>query len=341
MGTLHSHEPIATTGDNAAPTEEGAAAEEQQYQGSIVIFKNFDEKRSVFPVTPESKIEELTDWILKMSTPKLMQFSQDRSRQIFKGPIKNHMLTFVETSGTYMDGLKETLATLADDHRGEMLHVYVPSSEDRVMSYFGLEKKDLPRTVIVDISKADGGAGSMKKYLFSGSKLHTLEDLRQFESDFFAGVLSPVLKSEDDKPGNMRGKVKVITGKKFKEDVAENVEHDVLLMFYAPWCGHCKALIPKWDDLGDIFYDVTKESKDSVPFVAKMDATANEIDEAGVVIRGFPTIYYFPADKSQPPELYDGGRETEDFVKFLQRRATKAFELKDGMKGGPEYHDEL
>ena len=310
-------------------------------QGKVVIFKDFDEKRSVFSVTPDTTVKELSLWILKMSTPKLMQFSQDRSRQIFKGPVKQHMLTFVDPTASYMGELKETLTTLADDHRGEILHIYVPSSEDRVMNYFSLEKKELPKTVIVDVSKSDGGAGSLKKYLFTGSKLHTLEDLRQFESDFLAGTLTPILKSEDDKPGNMRGKVKIITGKSFRVDVAENVEHDVFLMFYAPWCGHCKALLPKWDDLGDKFYDVTKESKDTVPYIAKLDATANEIEEAGVVIRGFPTIYFFPADKTKSPELYDGGREVKDFVTFLQRRSTKSFELKDGLKGGPDYHDEL
>ncbi len=35
------------------------------------------------------------------------------------------------------------------------------------MSYFGIEKKDLPRSAIVDMSVE----GSMKKYHFTGSKV--------------------------------------------------------------------------------------------------------------------------------------------------------------------------
>jgi hypothetical protein len=110
-----------------------------------------------------------------------------------------------------------------------MLHIYVPSSEDRVMSYFGFKKEELPKTLIADM-RTDA---SMKKFLFEG-KTHTAEDLIKLESDFFDGALTPTLKSEEDKPSNMKGPVKVITGKSFETNVL-NSGKDVLLKFYAPW----------------------------------------------------------------------------------------------------------
>ena len=57
-----------------------------------------------------------------------------------------------------------------------------------------------------------------------------------------------------------------------------------MVMFYAPWCGHCKKLVPTWNDLAEKFVD-----EDVV--IAKYDATANENE--GVDVKGFPTIRYY------------------------------------------------
>ncbi|CAN0574844.1 unnamed protein product, partial [Ectocarpus sp. 12 AP-2014] len=88
-------------------------------------------------------------------------------------------------------------------------------------------------------------------------------------------------------------------------------DKDVLVEFYAPWCGHCKALAPKYDELASKL-----EGVDSV-VVAKMDATENEIDVDGVEVAGFPTLFFFPGKEKSSPKKYEGARETEDMAKYI------------------------
>ena len=65
--------------------------------------------------------------------------------------------------------------------------------------------------------------------------------MKAFVTSFFNGELKATLKSEKPSPEDLTGNVKVLKGESFA-DVVLNNNKDVLVEFYAPWCGHCKNL---------------------------------------------------------------------------------------------------
>jgi len=162
-----------------------------------------------------------------------------------------------------------------------------------------------------------------KKKTYKMTAEFSVANLEQFVTDFDANKIEPYIKSEEV-PADNSGPVKVVVGKTF-DDIVNDPTKDVLIEFYAPWCGHCKSLAPKYDELGAKL----KDNTDIV--IAKMDATLND-PPANFAVSGFPTLYWAPMGNKENPVKYQGGREVDDFVKYIQKHATNPVQLKSKKK---------
>lgn len=152
-----------------------------------------------------------------------------------------------------------------------------------------------------------------------------MDTFEQFVRDVQAGKVEAYMKSEPLPEGNDEpGKVKVVVAKNFDE-IVNDEDKDVLIEFYAPWCGHCKSLAPKYDELA------LKLKDEENIVIAKMDATANDVP-ATYDVKGFPTLYFAPKGSKSSPKSYDGGREVDDFIKYLARESTDGIKVDDGKK---------
>merc|ERR1712079_640141 len=94
-----------------------------------------------------------------------------------------------------------------------------------------------------------------------------LDNLKAFVEELKAGNLEAYIKSEA--VPDSQGDVKVAVARNFEELLTKS-EKDVLVEFYAPWCGHCKKLTPIYDELGE-------KMKEEEVEIVKMDATANDV----------------------------------------------------------------
>lgn len=115
--------------------------------------------------------------------------------------------------------------------------------------------------------------------------------------------------------------VTVLTPDNFDSIVLDESK-DVLVEFYAPWCGHCKRLAPIWDELATVF----RGESDLV--IAKVDADAHKDLGSRFGVTGFPTIKYFPKGNKAGQD-FDGGRELKDLVSWINTNANK-FRLPTG-----------
>merc|ERR1719399_721174 len=82
-----------------------------------------------------------------------------------------------------------------------------------------------------------------------------------------------------------------------------------LVEFYAPWCGHCKALAPEWEKLG------AKYTESESIGVAKLDCTAHKTASTRFGIRGFPTIKVVAEGQVYD---YQGQRSVESFSAWAE-----------------------
>lgn len=102
-----------------------------------------------------------------------------------------------------------------------------------------MKKEEVPAMRLIRLEE------DMAKYKPENSEI-SAENVLSFVTLFTENKLKKHLLSEDLPEDWDKEPVKVLVSTNFDE-VALDATKDVLVEFYAPWCGHCKQLIPIYD----------------------------------------------------------------------------------------------
>jgi protein disulfide-isomerase A1 len=272
--------------------------------GTVVLFKNFDEKKRELTEVKEKAIDEFID---KYSSPKVMKFDEKAAQIIFGKSLPAIMLYASEKSDKWSE-YQKLMISVSEKLGGKLKVVLTDIKEGmaaRLAEYIGIKENELPSVRIADTR------GDFKKYNMEGEINE--KNILKFVEDWENKKLKPHLKTAEE-PKENNGDVFVVVGKTFQKEVIDN-DKDVMLLFYAPWCRHCKALHPKYEE-------VAKKLKEKNPKLrlAKIDATENEVES--VSISGFPTVKFYPGDKKDKAPLdYNGDRSVDDIIKFIKTNA--------------------
>ncbi|KAF6271661.1 protein disulfide isomerase family A member 2 [Rhinolophus ferrumequinum] len=103
-------------------------------------------------------------------------------------------------------------------------------------------------------------------------------------------------------------------------------EHPALLVeFYAPWCGHCKALAPEYSKAAALLAAESAQTR-----LAKVDGPAEPELTKEFAVTEYPTLKFFRDGNRTHSEEYTGPRDAKGIAEWLRRRVgSSATRLED------------
>ena len=136
-----------------------------------------------------------------------------------------------------------------------------------------------------------------------------------------AAFMSNSVASKTCPSSDFYGSTKVVDlcDSNFPDKSDENVW---MIEFYAPWCGHCQSLKPKYISAAK---SIKKSKEEGIKFGA-VDCTKEQYLCQRYGVKGYPTLKAYVSGKMKE---YQGPREEDDMIRFV-----KSLRDSKGTKGG-------
>jgi protein disulfide-isomerase A1 len=285
--------------------KDALAKEYEAKPSQVVLFKKFDEGRNDL-----TDLSTLAEFIKVNSVPLIDEIGPENYKDYVDSGLPLAYI-FVELSKEGQRQQYEKVFTdIAKEAKGKMNWVFIDWGKFAKHS----ERLGLSGTKVPAVAIEHEG----RHFAYDEEAEINGETMAKWVKTYLSGELAPTIKSEP-LPDNTGKSLTKLVAKNFDE-IALDPKKDVLVEFYAPWCGHCKSLQPIYEELAEKFKDV-----DSV-VIAQIDATANDVDPS-FGIKGFPTLKFFPAKEGKAPVEYSGNRQFDDLLEFVKTNSLSEYKL--------------
>lgn len=267
----------------------------------IRLFKPFDE---LYSDSQDFTVDSLEKFVEEASMPLIAVLTKDPDShahviKFFNSPDAK-ALFFLNFTADNAEEFKATYQELAKSYKGKGLKYLLADLEasQGALQFYGLKAEGVPSILIQDAED--------RKYV---KETLEVEQISSVLKEYFDGTLQQYRKSEPI-PEKNDDPVKIVVADTLQEMVIGS-DKNVLLEFYAPWCGHCKKLAPTLEEVA-----ISYENETDV-VIAKMDGTVNDISTKIFDIKGYPTLYMVSA--TGKVLHYEGDRTKEDIIDFINK----------------------
>ena len=275
---------------------------------SVVVYKKFDDKRVAY--AGEATEAELASFIVSAGIRSFDEIGPDNYKSYIDRKLPIGWL-FVKPSEASAEKSRDAVASIASEFKEKMSLVWIDAEKYGGMAQrLGLSGESFPAFAI-------DAEGTHFVFPVQGEEI-SADAIKEFIGNFVDGKLEKTTRSEATPEKATVEGVTTVVGNNFEELISKG-DKDVLIEFYAPWCGHCKKLAPIFDELG-------KKLEKADVLIAKIDATANDYDQKMFKVEGFPTIFFVPKNTHEPIN-FEGARTLEGMLEFIKEKATAPIDV--------------
>jgi len=282
----------------------------------VALLRDFDFEDNTVIYEEHSKgLETFMAWVEQKRAPALIPATRETEQLFLKDidPGKGIAILFGSDQSSAKEVHKLAVEMASSISSLKWVHAKQDEFGESLAKNVGLEASSFPEFVIWEFGETEDDDRVFKLSQQLGHSSFPAKELASAVRSLVEGWKAGSLSAEADP-------VISVTSDTFEEIVLDP-SRDVLVEFFAPWCGHCKTLAPVYKELAKHY------ANDAGVAIVKVDATQHSHRSAE--ISSYPTLFFYPKSRKDAPEevKFKANRDKQSLIESVE-------ELRESVSSG-------